>query len=220
MLIRVDNDNLFDSFFAKKGSKQSAFFARKLCDYCDNRYFAKNYILAINAIIAKLLSLYSRFTLRASVTVSSMTLCNLYSLMPPLQPFIPTTANVSSTARVSSTALCSLFAPLSSLWPFVLSTALYSLYDPLLPLRPSVPSTALSPLYGPLFSLLPSVTLTALYCPLPPLQPSPLSMALCPLYSHLSPLCTSLYILYSRVQRFLNLNDIYPSLETYGSLYA
>ncbi len=51
---RVDNDNHFASFFAKKKALNDNNFSRKKCDYRDNHYFAKNKILAI---IAKQLSL-------------------------------------------------------------------------------------------------------------------------------------------------------------------
>ncbi len=46
---RVDNDNHFDLFFAKKRLQTIIVFRKQLCDYRDNRYFAQNYILAIIA---------------------------------------------------------------------------------------------------------------------------------------------------------------------------
>ncbi len=104
-------------------------------------------------------------------------LCPLYGSLSQLQPFIPTTAFVSSTAfyllygalspllygslphgplqaHALSSALCPLFGlmlsllPLSDLRSSAPSTALCSLYGPLSPLRPYVFSMALCPLYG------------------------------------------------------------------------
>jgi hypothetical protein len=165
---------------------------------------------------------------------SSMDLCPFYSRLPLYGPFslygpLPTLCHSgTSTASVSSTALCllngpmalcSLYSPLSFLWPSVPSAAsLCPLYSPLSPLRPSVPSATLFLLCGPLSPLRPSVSSAALcslwdlvpagilcpswiLCPLwdslPPcdplstLWPSVLSMAFCPLYGPLSPLWPS-----------------------------
>jgi hypothetical protein len=103
----------------------------------NNRYFSKNYKYAIIAIIAKRLS-------RLSLSVD-----HFRALCGPIFPLRP----------LSPIALCSLYGPLTPLWPFNPSMALYPLYGPLpplgspIPLWPSVPSTALCPLYAPLSPL-------------------------------------------------------------------
>jgi hypothetical protein len=106
---------------------------------------------------------------------------------------------------LSPIVLCSLYGPLSSLWPSVSSIVVCP------PLKPYVPYLALCPrprysvlpmalyplygalfnLYGPLSSLRLSTDLYPLYDPLFPQQPSVLSTALCLLFSPY-PLCDPL----------------------------
>ncbi len=187
-------------FSRKNGSKRKSFFAKKLCDYRDNRYFSKNQILEIIAI--------SRFALGPSTAV-----CSLYgplpplrssvhllpnpstAICPPLKPYVPSLALCPPPRySVLSIALCPLYNPLPPLWPYVPSLALSSLYGPL---RRSVPSTALFPLYDPLIPQQASVFSTALcplYGPLSTLRPSAHSTAFCSLYGPLSSLWPSVHL--------------------------
>jgi hypothetical protein len=170
-------------FLRKNGSKGKSFFAKKLCDYRDYRYFAKNYIGR---------STLEPWKMSPSLPSSlSTALCPLYGLLSSLWPSVPSTALCSlydskSTLRV----LFPLYGSLPPLQLSVTSTNLCPLHDPTSLLRSYVPSMALCPLYGPLSPVYPYVPSTALchiYCPLPPIQGSVPSMVLCPLYCPLSP---------------------------------
>ncbi len=108
-MVRVDNDNHFASFFAKKWLQTIIVFREKWREYRDNRYFVKNKKLAI---IAKLL------LLKVDHLVPSTALYSLYAPLSPLRPSVP------------SAALCPLYGPLSPLRPSVPSTALCPLSGP------------------------------------------------------------------------------------------
>jgi hypothetical protein len=112
-----------------------------------------------------------------------MTLCPLYSPLPPLWTFI------------SPMAIYLFYDALFHLRPFISSGHMpplrpsTPLYGPLFPLRPFVPSTALSPPLNPLSSLQPSVPSTALRSlsgplfplwPLFSLRPSVFPFTICP----------------------------------------
>jgi hypothetical protein len=179
---RVDNYTCFASFFRKNGSKRSSFFVKKLCDYHDNRYFAKKLNLGDN-----------RDSHGALIAIRRLTLGPFYGTLwlCPLRPIVP------------YKALCPLYSLLSLLYtiygPLSPSTMRCTLYGPLFPLRPYVPSRALCPLYGTLPPLRP-LSPRLIYGPLPPLRRSVPSTALYPLYSPilsvtLCPLFSPLFLL-------------------------